>query len=288
MSTIIIYLMTMKKVIEFGVTSVSQIGAEQNYIPLTLIRPYPGGVLRNAKGRINSTAHAQSCNIGEDLTDTYTITAAESTTKMQRMIPSSLAVLLLLRFYLAYGQATAGVRPIGENDNGICEGITEKYCANIRSQNTVYLPNARGHYTQTKASEEFDDYLPLITPTPCSNGLYHFLCSYYFPLCYNDSLNSNRPTKLKPCRSLCEYVRPPCEAVLLENGYSWPVFLNCSLDDFGDGTCFGPPDPSTARFTTIDIAVPTMGTIGTSGAVKNVVSVLFVVIITACVWTLSR
>ena len=191
------------------------------------------------------------------------------------MLRLSLAVLILFGFGQAYGQTTGGIRPVGVKDNGICEEMTTSYCSDIRSHNTVYLPNARGHDSQAKAFKEFDDYFPLITQSACSNGLYHFLCSYYFPLCYNNPLNGV-PTKLKPCRNLCEYVRPPCEAVLRDNDLSWPSFLNCSLDDFGDpssGPCFGPPDPRTARFTTTKTPYPS--TLGTSESVKNAAAVSF-------------
>ena len=222
---------------------------------------------------------------GGDLTTRNIASSAENTTKMQRLSPAPLAMLLLLGFGPACGQITGGIRPVGVKDNGICEAMQiTKYCSYNRSQNTVYLPNARGHNSQTKAVEEFDDFLPLmITRFPCSNGLYDFLCSYYFPLCFNDPLNGNKTTKLKPCRNLCEYVRPPCEAVLRDNNISWPVFLNCSKDDFGDqgsGPCFGPPDPSTAQFTPIDIRGTTRPPPPqkTSESAKNVASVIFTVL----------
>ena len=171
------------------------------------------------------------------------------------MLHITLAALstLFLMVELSCGQSTAGgVRPVEPDYNGRCEKLTVSFCANIRVENTVYLPNSRGHDTQEAAFKELDDYFPLLTNSSCSNGLYHFLCSYYFPLCYSDPL-SNKPTKLEPCRSLCEYVRPPCEATLVAYNLSWPAFLNCSLGSFAsDGdTCFGPPDPSTAIFTTV-------------------------------------
>ena len=177
------------------------------------------------------------------------------------MLHTTLAAFfaLLLVLKLSCGQSTVGgVRPVEPDYNGRCEKLTVNFCANIRVENTVYLPNSRGHDTQEDAFKELDDYFPLIINSSCSNGLYHFLCSYYFPLCYKGPL-SNKPTKLKPCRSLCEYVRPPCEAALVANNYTWPAFLNCSLGDFvsdGSGTCFGPPDPSTAIFTTVGPSMP--------------------------------
>ena len=190
-----------------------------------------------------------------------------------RMLHTALISLCVLLFgvELSFGQPTGGgVRPIEPDYNGRCEDMTVNYCANIRVENTVYLPNSRGHDTQEAAFEELDDYFPLLNNNSgCSNGLYHFLCSYYFPLCYTDPL-SNKPTKLKPCRSLCEYVRPPCEAVLVANNLTWPAFFNCSLGDFGDGEkCFGPSDPSTAIFTTVGPS-----TEDTSAAITNSISIL--------------
>ncbi len=176
---------------------------------------------------------------------------------------------LFLVLELSYGQSTVGgVRPVKPDYNGRCEKLTVNYCANIRVENTVYLPNSRGHDTQEAAFKELNDF---INDSSCSNGLYHFLCSYYFPLCYDDPL-SNEPTKLKPCRSLCEYVMPPCEAALVAKNFSWPVFFNCSLGDFGsDGsTCFGPLDPSTAVFSTV-------GPRDRSSAVMNSITILSIV-----------
>ena len=192
---------------------------------------------------------------------------------MLRITLAALSVLLY-GLELSSGQTTGGgVRPIEPDYNGRCEEMTVSYCANIRVENTVYLPNSRGHDTQAKALEELDDYFPLIN---CSNGFYHFLCSYYFPLCYRDPLD-NKPMKIKPCRSLCEYVRPPCEAALLANtNYIWPAHLNCSLEAFGDGDkCFGPPDPSTAIFTTIGSVTTTAG--AASVAMKSSIALISIV-----------
>ena len=206
---------------------------------------------------------------------------------MQRIDRTFLATLVLFGLGLACGQTTGGVRPIDGHPDKRCEPMTVDYCQDVRMVKSVYLPNARGHDNQTQALEEFDDYLELITKSACSNGLYHFLCSFYFPLCYTNQ-QDNTPVMVKPCRSLCEYVRTPCEAVLRNNNFSWPVFLNCSLDYFGEGdTCFGPADPSTAQFTTVVNTGAILTTESTAGGgtsaalqLKNVsVSLLFVVFV---------
>lgn len=147
-----------------------------------------------------------------------------------------LAALLLLR--AAVGQDN--IRPIGGNDNGRCEELTSTVCAAV-GYNMVYLPNARGHDTQADAEMEISDFNQLIL-SGCSDALNIFLCSYYFPLCFTDPL-TNTPTKVRTCRSLCEFVRPMCEPVLVNANHPWPVFLNCSLDSFSDESpCFGPTD----------------------------------------------
>ena len=184
------------------------------------------------------------------------------------MLHTKLATFSTLLLVLELSCGQGGVRPVQPDYNGRCEKLTIKFCTNIRIENTVYLPNSRGHDTQEDAFKELNDYLPYVINSSCSNGLYDFLCSYYFPICYDDPLSS-KPTKLKPCRSLCEYVRPPCEAALITNNFTWPVFLNCSLEDFAsdNSTCFGPPDPSTAIFSTV-------GPVDRSSAVMNSITIL--------------
>ncbi len=145
----------------------------------------------------------------------------------------SFAVLL----YPAAGQG--GVRPVNGDGDGVCEPITSQICANIGYDN-VFVPNARGHETQTAAETEIGDFVQLIQ-RGCSDALYVFLCSYYFPLCFIDP-STSMATKVKTCRSLCIFVRSACEPTLnsLAN-LPWPTFLNCSLDDFSDDpSCFGP------------------------------------------------
>ena len=146
----------------------------------------------------------------------------------------SFAVLL----YTAAGQG--GVRPVNGDDEGVCETLTSQVCADV-GYDMVFVPNARGHQTQSEAEAEVGDFVPLIQ-SGCSDALFVFLCSYYFPLCFIDPA-TNTPIKVKTCRSLCEFVRPACEPTLNSGNtnLAWPTFLNCSLDDFSDdAACFGP------------------------------------------------
>ena len=155
-----------------------------------------------------------------------------------KLLSVTFGVLALL-LHSAEGQ---GVRPINGNDNGRCEAFAQAsiFCANV-GYNMVFLPNARGHDTQAAAEAEVDDFTQLVS-SGCSDALYIFLCSYYFPLCFINHVSS-QPIKIKTCRSLCEFVRPPCEPWLNARNFSWPSFFNCSLDDFSDDrTCFGPAE----------------------------------------------
>lgn len=153
--------------------------------------------------------------------------------KLVHVLLISFAVLLRT----AAGQG--GVRPVNGDDDGVCEPIDASIlCADV-GYNTVFVPNARGHETQAAADMEIRNFNQLIA-TGCSDALYVFLCSYYFPLCFLDP-STGKPIKVKTCRSLCEFVRPACEPDLIAHDFPWPVFLNCSLDDFSDdASCFGP------------------------------------------------
>ena len=151
--------------------------------------------------------------------------------------------VLLIPFAVLLSTAVGqgGVRPVTGDDEGDCEPIDSEVCANV-GYNIVFVPNARGHQMQSAAEAEIRDFVQLIQ-TGCSDALNVFLCSYYFPLCFIDP-STNTATKVKTCRSLCVFVRSACEPTLNSLGnlnLSWPVFLNCSLDDFSDdASCFGP------------------------------------------------
>ena len=174
--------------------------------------------------------------------------------KLLRVLLVSFVVLLRT----AAGQG--GVRPINGDDEGVCEPISSQICANV-GYNSVFVPNARGHQTQAAAEGEMSDFVQLIQ-TNCSNALYVFLCSYYFPLCFIDP-SSGQPTKAKTCRSLCEFVRSACEPTLNSFNFPWPVFLNCSLNDFSDETsCFGPADLTNLSIPSTPISVTPVQDLG--------------------------
>lgn len=98
------------------------------------------------------------------------------------------------------------------------------------------------------ASKEINDYQPIIS-TRCSGALIHFLCSFYFPPCYNDPALLQTHV-LGPCYSMCDLVRRECASTFMLFGVPYPPFLNCSLPPFNptDGVCFGPSDPTTLTY----------------------------------------
>lgn len=165
----------------------------------------------------------------------------------------TLCAILCLLVHTTHSQTPDNtIRPITD-DNPTCQFITTEICSSV-DYHFAYFPNFRGHETEAQAVGELTDFLPVIN-SGCSNAILHFLCGYYLPFCFVNSLGN--PIILHPCRSLCEYVRSTCEATLISSGFSWPSHLNCSLEKFHPSPqCFGPPNPSTVILQPISI-VPT-------------------------------
>lgn len=132
-----------------------------------------------------------------------------------------------LVYFLLLSQLYGRVRPILPVSTipppGTCQPITAvNMCLNVNWKNASF-PNLREHQTQSAANEEIRSFYPLVQ-TRCSNALVHFLCSVYAPVCdYRQSIT------LKPCRNLCTYVRRTCEPVMNQNGFNWPVHLECGI-----------------------------------------------------------
>ena len=116
---------------------------------------------------------------------------------------------------------------------GTCQPISScnAICINVGWSHTT-LPNLRGHSTLKEAYAELDDFIPLIE-YQCSNKLVHLLCAVYAPICFQNGTFQKDPayppeiTVLKPCKELCEYVRPRCEPVMKSANHSWPEHLDC-------------------------------------------------------------
>lgn len=139
---------------------------------------------------------------------------------------------------------TEGVRDIEKDQGGQCQSLINFSCATFGYPMT-YFPNFRNHENQNQAASELFDYFELID-SRCSDFIHQFLCGFYFPFCFTSS--EGIPTRIRPCKSLCEAARQNCSEVLMANSdLQWPDFLNCSLDTFpcdGSIACFGPNDIS--------------------------------------------
>ena len=155
------------------------------------------------------------------------------------MMLSMIVVLLSCSIVATWAQ-TDGIRPVDNNEGGTCETLQVPLCSGM-GYDSVYFPNFRNHETQGEAAAELNDFRPLIE-SECSPLVGQFFCSFYLPFCF--SSGSSPAVRLMPCRSLCMETRAACEPALVENSnYTWPTFMDCSLDTFpcGDTTCFGPP-----------------------------------------------
>lgn len=143
----------------------------------------------------------------------------------------------LFTFPSLLAQTDSGVLDV-DGDQGACEPLTNAVCSGL-GYTMTYFPNFREHETQASAGLELIDYWLLIQ-SQCSDFILQFLCAFYLPICYTSSI-TNLSKRLRPCSSLCEAARQNCSQVLEENGFTWPEFLECSLDTFpSDGTtCFG-------------------------------------------------
>ena len=138
-----------------------------------------------------------------------------------------ISALLAMFIYVpcSAGQTVMTVEPITPLKT--CQPITLAIptCINVGWCNTSF-PNLRSHQTQAEAYEELEDFDPLIRAR-CSNKIVHFLCAIYAPACLYTGSSSPGAIVVKPCRSLCEYVRNDCEPVLNNVGHTWPAHLNC-------------------------------------------------------------
>ena len=158
---------------------------------------------------------------------------------------------LILSSHLLFCLAQEVRPPVEEEDTGgTCSTLFIPQLCDGVGYNNIYLPNFRGHTTQSEAAAELDDYLPLIE-SGCSPVIRQFLCSYYLPFCFTSPLNGVK--RLRPCRSLCEQAISNCSVVLAQNSnLTLPDFLNCSVNTFpcGDGvSCFGTPGPCSVAVT---------------------------------------
>ena len=206
-----------------------------------------------------------------------------------------------------HGQGGGTIRPVTGTDEERCETLNttipaSSICTSI-NYTSVHVPNLRGHETQLDAINELDDFISVID-SGCSGALRHFLCSYYLPLCYVDTFNGNQPVLVKPCRSVCEYVRESCEPVIVGGGGIWPPHFNCSNEEsFGEPpTCFAFEDIGTQQpastdegpFTTEEISTEEVeetngvGFTPDSGAIPNGAPLSFVTMVICILGVLAH
>ena len=150
-------------------------------------------------------------------------------------------ILLVAAFLLPYALAQT---PQGENTSVAilqCDQIQSMPICEEMPWDYALFPNLRDHESQEEANSELEQFRSLIELN-CSGAIVHFLCSIYAPFCSTDI---NPPKVIRPCRSLCQYVRDGCEQPFLERagGLPWPEHLIC--ENYDDNVhCFG-PDPET-------------------------------------------
>ena len=173
---------------------------------------------------------------------------------------SNTILILMAGMSLALGQIVTA-----PPDPEKCVILQEQECLRL-GYNSTYLPNLRGHLTQEEADREFRDFLPLVDKA-CSNAILHFLCSFYFPICFVQPF-THQSMKLNPCRGLCEYVEGDCRKVLIEAHFGWPAFFNCSQkDSFSEQQpCFGQDDLSTVTIPDRGMAAVSTNSDATAGA----------------------
>lgn len=180
--------------------------------------------------------------------------------KLSQLSVTALSAVLLYLTCSVSGQST--IRPVEDDDTERCEILNTTLlnadlCAGI-NYTSVHLPNLRGQNTQAYALAELEDFTPVIN---CSVAFRTFLCSFYLPLCFPDPINNNAPVLLKPCRSVCEYVRPPCEEAIRIEAVRFPIFANMSSFwpsqfNCSDESLFGEP-PTCFAFQDIGTLPPT-------------------------------
>lgn len=123
-------------------------------------------------------------------------------------------------FWIAH--AAARVQPVDVYQPQ-CTPIIEPICTEI-SYSQTGMPNLVGMQSQQEASKRIQDY-SLFINIRCSHYVKLFLCSVYFPMCIPDKAVSSI---VKPCRSMCLYVKQRCEQMMQQNlGSPWPDELNC-------------------------------------------------------------
>lgn len=136
----------------------------------------------------------------------------------------------LLNRWTARDLALLGASVYGSKCYVIPDNLT--LCYGI-GYDRMRLPNLLNHDTLAEAIDQSQIWLAL-TRTNCHHDLRVFLCSMYAPVCLQE------PTKLKPCRSLCQNVRESCLPRMQAVGYEWPDILRCDRFPSDNQLCVPP------------------------------------------------
>ena len=139
---------------------------------------------------------------------------------------SLVALLLCLVLCLpsCQGQNTTIIAP---PESHRCINLTSsRVCSAFSSQQLGALPNFLNQDIQDEVEESLETFLTLYS-TGCSNAMLHFICTVYYPLCFE--LEDTAPVVFPPCQELCEYVFCSCEDDVRNLGVEWPAQLECSL-----------------------------------------------------------
>jgi len=149
---------------------------------------------------------------------------------------------LISLFCIGIGIQAANMAPCGISQSP-CEPVKADLCKELDGNyNKTRFPIKRqsaggGEFiTQDDALLQFNSYSALVSSN-CSKKLSHFLCSYYFPPCLNESCVRSDDIdidldididdiELGPCQGLCTEVQRECEPTLIAHNLTWN--FNCS------------------------------------------------------------
>uniref|UniRef100_A0AAU8KZ66 FzdD n=1 Tax=Halisarca dujardinii TaxID=2583056 RepID=A0AAU8KZ66_HALDU len=111
-------------------------------------------------------------------------------------------------------------------DDPRCVPITNSLCQGV-GWTVGTVPNFLNQHDLRTIDDEVSQYLPLYD-TGCSNAFLHFLCSIYYPPCFQNNVTGSLQTVVwQPCQELCDYVYCSCLDSVLRLGGEWPDRLVC-------------------------------------------------------------
>lgn len=97
------------------------------------------------------------------------------------------------------------------NDN--CKPVTASFCQGLGYTSTLHPSGVPGYSLQQ---------ISQMVETSCSPHIATLMCRTVVPEC-----GSDRDSRMKPCRALCEKVKTDCESILKAKRLYWPTRLRC-------------------------------------------------------------